>query len=503
MASQEEIDELKEKALCYHCVGEAYLRAEIQREGRRKRCSYCGRLSKSYAIGDLAERIEEVFNAHYVRTSDQPNSWQRTLLSDSESEYDWERDGEPVIQAIANAADMPEVAAEDIQKILDDEHGDFDSAAIGEETEFCADIYYEIAGTDDRAWQEEWVAFERSLKKEARFFSRVAANQLAAVFNGCEAMSSMDGRPLVIDAGPGTSLSAIYRARVFQSDAPLVAALCRPDQQLGSPPANLATAGRMNARGISVFYAASESRVAIAEVRPPVGSQVAVARFEIVRPLRLLDLTAVSAVAEGGSVFDSALARRLERAAFLRSLSQRITRPVMPDDEAFDYLPTQAIADFLATENVPPLDGIVFPSVQAGGAVLNVVLFHKAARVEAMELPTGTQIEARTGQMYEEGWETEYAVIEEVPAPAQAANDGKLPSFSMPTAVPLTLPDPDVREPALRIDIGSIKVHTVQRVGFETLEHDVLRHRWEKRELDLERPVHQAAQASDEFDNLL
>ena len=32
---------------------------------------------------------------------------------------------------------------------------------------------------------------------------------------------------------------------------------------------------------------------------------------------------------------------------FLRSLSGRITRPVMPDDEPFEYLATQAIADFL------------------------------------------------------------------------------------------------------------------------------------------------------------
>jgi hypothetical protein len=389
MPSQEEIDELKAKNLCYHCVGEAYLRAEMRREGRRRRCSYCNLTAKSYTIGAMAERIEEVFEQHYIRTSDQPNSWQQTLLSDRESDYDWERDGEPVVQAIANAADMREDAAQDIQTILDDEHGDFDSAAMGEETEFCSESYYKEKGTSDRAWQEEWSSFERSLKTEARFFSRTAAAHLASVFSGIEAMSATDGRPPMIDAGPGRSLNAIYRARAFQSDDPLVAALCRPDQQLGSPPATVAAAGRMNARGISVFYGANEPRVAIAELRPPVGSQVAVARFEIIRPLRLLDLTALSAVAEGGSVFDPGLAARMERAMFLRSLSQRITRPVMPDDEAFDYLPTQAIADFLATENEPPIDGIVFPSVQAAGDVVNVVLFHKAARVEGIEVPKG------------------------------------------------------------------------------------------------------------------
>lgn len=487
MPDEDELNTLKAKALCFRCVGEAYLRAEIQRDGRRRRCSYCDRTAKSYSIGQLSERIEDVFQAHYDRTSDQPNSWQQTMLSDRESDYDWEQDGEPVVQAIASAADMPEEAAQDIQNILDDQYSDFDSAAMGEETEFSSESYYEERSTDDRAWREEWENFERALKTEARFFSRTAAAHLAGIFQGIEAMSARDGRPLVIDAGPGTEMTAFYRARAFQSDERLEVALCRPDQHLGSPPSGFAGAGRMNARGISVFYGTNEARVAIAEVRPPVGSQVAVARFEIVRPLRLLDLTALSNVAEGGSVFDPALASRLERAMFLRSLSQRITRPVMPDDEAFEYLPTQAIADFLATESEPPLDGIVFPSVQAAGDVLNVVLFHKAARVAGIDVPAGTEVKARTGQMYEEGWETEYVVTEEVPparrsAEATSGNEG-WPDFGSMTG-PWTPSDPDHREPALRIDLESIRVHQVRRVEFETIEYEVRRHRWERREPD-------------------
>jgi hypothetical protein len=188
-------------------------------------------------------------------------------------------------------------------------------------------------------------------------------------------------------------------ARVFQADKKLEEAIGRPDLHLGPPPAIVASAGRMNARGISVFYGANDPNVVIAEVRPPVGSQVAVARFEIVRPLRLLDLTALNEVRIKGSIFDPQFADRLEHAMFLRSLCQRITKPVMPDDEAFDYLPTQAVADFLATEAKIPLDGIIFPSVQAAGNALNIVLFHKAARVEMIDIPHGTEISSRTGRM--------------------------------------------------------------------------------------------------------
>ena len=54
------------------------------------------------------------------------------------------------------------------------------------------------------------------------------------------------------------------------------------------------------------------------------------------------------------SVYDPTLASRLGRARFLRSLAQRMTRPVMPDDEAFDYLPTQAVADSRVSTTVVP-----------------------------------------------------------------------------------------------------------------------------------------------------
>src|ERR1700757_4132743 len=87
-----------------------------------------------------------------------------------------------------------------------------------------------------------WRSFENSLKTEARFFSRTAANHLTSVFDGIGELRTRDGRPLVVDAGPRTDFHTVYRARVFQSDDKLEAALCRPDIHLGSPPALSASA---------------------------------------------------------------------------------------------------------------------------------------------------------------------------------------------------------------------------------------------------------------------
>jgi hypothetical protein len=185
-----------------------------------------------------------------------------------------------------------------------------------------------------------------------------------------------------------------------------------------------------------------------------------------------------------GSIFDAGFAARLERAQFLRSLSGRITQPIMPDDEPFEYLATQAIADFLATESVVPIDGIIFPSVQIAGGGLNVVLFHKAARVDAMEIPVGTKITARTGQFGEDGWEDDYLVMEEVPPTPreedQKQKDPEWPDWAAMAAIPCRPVDSDSCKASLRILPDSIKVHRVRRVLFETEEYPVQRHRWEK-----------------------
>ena len=56
-----------------------------------------------------------------------------------------------------NAADIPSTAADDIQEIPANKHGDFDADAIGEETEFADGSYYEGTGmgAGDEAWQEK------------------------------------------------------------------------------------------------------------------------------------------------------------------------------------------------------------------------------------------------------------------------------------------------------------------------------------------------------------
>lgn len=483
MFDHQKIDRLKSKRLCYHCVNENFIKNEIRTQGLKRKCSYCGKVCKSYSLDKMAERIETAFEQHYFRTSNHPEDWEYPLLADKELDYEWDRDGYQVIYIIMDAAEISEDAAYDIQQILEYQHSDFELATMNEETEFAADSYYEEKGANDWAWQKAWRRFEHSLKTETRFFSREAEKHLKSVFDGIDQMQTHDDRPLIINAGPGTTLGELYRARVFQKDENLKKALARPDIHLGSPPPLYAIPGRMNARGISVFYGANKPEVALSEVRPPVGSQVMVARFEIIRQLKLLDLTALELVSVHGSIFDPGFITRVERAQFLRNLSQKITKPVMPNDELFDYIATQAIADFLATDNNLRIDGIIFPSVQVANQSLNTVLFHQAAKVEEIEIPDGTEISAELGRLGESDWEPGYTVVEKVSRKHCKKKDDK--DFKFPFDDFITDfddEDSDYRQPTLKIDLESVMVHMVKAVKFDTEEYGVTRYRWEENE---------------------
>jgi len=475
----EEIAELMAKQICHECIGEEYLSKAVATNGVAAKCDYCGQTAASWRLDKLADRVETAFEHHYIRTTDQPESWHERLMADRESNYEWFREGQATVEAFQEAAEIGQEIAEDVQSILDNKYSHYDPSDMDVETEFSADCHYEEKRATDTTWQEDWRDFEKSIQSEARFFSRTAAAHLTKVFGHIDSLKTINNKPLIVNAGPQFALNHLFRARVFQSEDPLLKALSRPDLELGPPPARYASAGRMNAQGISVFYGATSLDSALAEVRPPVGSRVAIAKFNMIRPLRLLDLTALEHACDIGSIFDPTLKDRLERVAFLRSLGKRMTRSVMPDDQAHDYLATQAIADFLATENRPTLDGIVFQSAQAKDG-RNVVLFHKASKVEGMPIPKGAKISASSGYGTDDGYEIDYSVSEEIAeAPAEDAQ-GRDSKYDELLAFISAMQDLDPRDDTLCVVPDSVEVHLVDWVQVHCTNFPVSRRRYER-----------------------
>lgn len=465
-----------EKFICYECIGENYLKLEIERQGEICKCSYCDNDEiECYPLLDVANRIDTAFEQHFLRSSESPPDYYS--IEHLKSLDGWEPEGLPVVEAIADAAEISEEAASDIQEILAEKHYSRSAAEIGETTEFDVDSYYDSKEPDDREWQSQWADFETSLKTKSRFFSKENEQLLVSVFNNLNILRTLNEKPIIKTIGPDTDITSLFRARAFQSDDKLKKALQQPEKELGPPPPQFATAGRMNARGISVFYGATKLDTALSEIRPPVGSKVAVAKFNLLRHLKVLDLTALSTTTVEGSIFDISYSELVSKTMFLRKLSQRITRPIMPDDEHFDYLATQVIADFLAAEYA--FDGIIFPSAQSPYGV-NIIIFHHASSIEPIKHPEGTKVDVSLYDWYDEEQCPEYTIITSIPKEETKKRDNHFFDLPLPYDREISRL---VAKSTLAIDLGSITIEHVSSVQINTSSYPVtsrLQERWER-----------------------
>lgn len=467
-------EKISVKKICCNCVEEKYLRNEIQSKGKKRKCSYCCEVDRTFTIDQLSDFFEIALKKFYYKTPDEPSDFEYALLKDKESSYDWDREGTPIVDLIEECGEIPREVATDIQQILEWRHSSWSSYEIGEETEFADTSYYDQNEILGEEWQRGWNNFENTLKTEARFFNKEVEKYLKNVFLNVASLKTSTGKGIIINAGPKTKIKEIYRARVFQSDQKLIEALKFPDIHLGTPPVTLTKAGRMNGRGISVFYGSDNPKSALAEVRPPVGSTVAVARFKIIRSIKLLDLSAFESLVTPGSIFDPKHIDEVEKAAFLRSLCKKITTPVMPDDEDLGYLSTQAIADYLSMSDEHEIDGIMYPSIQAGN-FSNFVLFQKAALVKRIVLKEGTEVSVELFPLKYEENEDDIIVVEEIPS-----KDSIVKSKSLLRSFFSEETSGDKRDPTLTVDLGSISVHVVKSIEITTEENPVSRFQFER-----------------------
>ncbi|MDI7015479.1 RES domain-containing protein, partial [Klebsiella pneumoniae] len=93
----------------------------------------------------------------------------------------------------------------------------------------------------------------RKLRESNRFFNMDAMATFEEVFTYLH-----ENHPSAfIDFEPN---KPIFRGRIFQSEDALEIALRMPESSFGPPPPELTPSGRMNARGISVFYGATSRK---------------------------------------------------------------------------------------------------------------------------------------------------------------------------------------------------------------------------------------------------
>lgn len=362
--------------ICAECVNEPCLR-QLVRDAAifGIPCEYCDDDLPAADLWTVARLCQEVLDIFFEVSSN-------TMAV---VHFDRIPAGDDLPTTIAQLTGMPQEAVEVIVDHLESLWYDIDS---GESIHGDDEPWFVPKPSMAKPLGEAWRKMEESLHSDVRYFNPQALELLNTIFGEVSNDRDKEGRPVITEAGPSTSLTTLFRGRMFQTEDALTAALRRPERLLGSPAAGVGNAGRMNGQGQPAFYGATTPEICIAEVRPFVGSRIALAAFEIIRPLRLLDLRRLATVElrADSSLFDPATRSAAQRRDFLRTLSDLLSAPVVPELQDRNYLVTQAVADYLAAHRTLNIDGIIYPSAQSrrSGETPdgdNVVLFRKACDV--------------------------------------------------------------------------------------------------------------------------
>lgn len=363
-----------EKVICHQCVDEKYVKSVIKAQGSRdSECSYCQHKRTNMPVSVIADLMHQVFEEYY----EPENNY---YYSDTDN-------GDSAKDVIQHELGVDEDVAEDIYQELCEQHNPrhWDEGPIYDD-----DYVYGNRRFSTEKINQAWEDMKNSLTHETRFFNRPVKIFLDELFADIETFrTDNEESPIkTIDAD-----TRLYRARYFESLRTVKQELRHPERNFGPPPSSLARSGRMNATGIAVFYGATTPDIAIAEIRPPVGAHVIVAPFAPRKQMRILDLSALDAlVYSKTSPFDPQTIKSLEKTAFLKTFSRKLTLPVF-DNHDSGYLITQVIAEYLSVSEKFNLDGISFRSTQVKKESVserrrrghpdghNVVLFSKSSGV--------------------------------------------------------------------------------------------------------------------------
>lgn len=164
----------------------------------------------------------------------------------------------------------------------------------------------------------------------------------------------------------------------------------------------------MNPSGIAAFYGAFDLDTCIAEIRPTVGSIVIGASFQILESMCVLDTTMFDAPVKEPNLFSKDHVKRMAQWSFMQRFMQEIAQPISPNDEHLDYIPTQAVAEYLINHHKfyfrgekRSIEAVIYRSAQHPKGK-NIVILGAAAAVEKLQ----AEKKQKPGPAYGEPFDT-------------------------------------------------------------------------------------------------
>jgi hypothetical protein len=278
-----------EGSVCSRHVHDQFLKDRIEEIGTEI-CSYCGRQGAAPLEAVMAY-VKAAVEEHYSPAIDH-------LMWDD----------------LVNAPD-----AEDV--LLDVAADDFDEDVL-------SDLIAALSENDDRwipmsedgrlgdSWlRAGWARFRRWVMTKSRFLLEPPSDEDHEYGEAPQEMLRALGDMILAEDlfGRLDQGTPVYRARVFGEGKATVKA-----REMSAPPPEAATAGRMNPRGIPMFYGALDAETAAYEVYD--GShQAVVAEFRTLHDLQVVDLTRLPSLP---SIYDVERSGRYRRLLFLADFAR-------------------------------------------------------------------------------------------------------------------------------------------------------------------------------------
>lgn len=310
------------------------------------------------AVRQIVDVIDPVFRAYHYRTED-------------------DNRGEELADSLAHFLEADKAVADAIaDALVFNERGD--APFYVRATHYEHHTY--ISSFDHRM---QWFSFREGILHDRRFFNPDAKYLLDSLFSNHHLLTDAEGGSAVYRLPKETY---IFRARVADNDEHRKSIVGDPYHQLGPPPVKLRRAGRMNPAGILTFYGALDIDTCIAELRPARRRAVVAGTFNLIRPIWVLDLSFFSRREFTSDLFNANHVRESRQWNFLSEFVDEISQPIFPEDEVFDYIPTQVVAEYLSNYEFEidnchyRVEALIYPSAQNTGG-RNIVFLAGAAEV--------------------------------------------------------------------------------------------------------------------------
>lgn len=319
---------------CVNCFVDREIQAIIASYGSKGSCDICGASKISvYEVGS-DDNLSEVFDGlldAFTPVSSLPTDFPRDradLLKNILCK-EWPIFGIEPSQAYTllvelcsrRYADQPEL---------------FDSPVVVQQK---ADKEY--LGESGLFGNDRWEDFVNEIKRENRFHAQKINIDILEVFLKCTRKVYRKGE-------------VFYRARqCFTLEG------FKPSK-MGPPPHDKASAGRVNAEGVSVLYLSDSEETTLYETRAGIYDYVTVGKFILQKDIEVVDLAGIDKISPFVGIdrgFD--ITKYAINIEHLKTISREIARPLRRQDSLLDYLPTQFISDYIKRRGY---DGIEFSS---------------------------------------------------------------------------------------------------------------------------------------------